>query len=126
MRPVNLTAVWRARAGARWTWIVLVWALLMSAVLCAADGLSTGDAFEVSGKIPDPGANLSVGGSFQVQGKQALPTNGLGNREFTLDPRGTKQEKSSGGCPCQGLFADGFETGDLSAWSSSVGIGKNN
>jgi len=124
MRTVNRKAVGRARAAARWTGVALVWALLLGAIPCAADGLSTGDGFEVEGKVPEQGANLSAGGLFWVQGKQVLPTNGLDSREFTLDPRETKQETKSGGCPCQGIFADGFESGGLSAWSSSVGSKK--
>ena len=126
MRTVHSVTVGRARAAALWTGVALVSALLLGTTPCAADEIQRGGKLEVNGKVLESGDNLSAGGSYRVQGKQVLPTNGLGNPEFTLDPAGAKQAKSSGGCPCQGLFADGFESGDLGAWSASVGNSKNN
>jgi hypothetical protein len=95
--------------------------LVAGTSLCGADGAEIHDDFRVTGQPLWRGDNISAGGTFAVEGKSVLPSNGIGNRELTLGPGGQKSMTTTGGCPCQGLFADGFESGDLSAWSASSG-----
>lgn len=101
--------------------VVLVGVLLLVAVTSDAEGRSVGEEYQIRGKLLEPGENVSAGGSFGVAGKSVLPSNGLEDREFTLEPARLKRGDGSNGCPCQGLFSDGFESGDLGAWNAASG-----
>ena len=93
----------------------------LGAAPCQADQSSKGSGFEVAGEILKQGMNVSAGGSFQIVGRKVELTSGPEGREFTLSSIATKAHMSSSGCPCQAIFSDGFESGNFSAWSSSVG-----
>jgi hypothetical protein len=97
--------------------LVLGCTVLLGSIPCSAEGQSDSGGFRVRGQLLQPGDNLSAGGSFEVEGRSVLPSNGTGAREFTLEPAKSKRGEGSAGCPCQGLFADGFESGDSGAWS---------
>jgi len=99
----------------------LLAALVASAGLVVAGGAGESEDFQVTGQPLWQGDNLSAGGAFGVEGKSVLPSAGIGGREFTLGSGRLKSTTTTSGCPCQGLFADDFESGDLSAWSASSG-----
>ena len=102
--------------------VVLLTAIVAGTGPCRADGAAASDDFRVTGQPLWQGDNISAGGVFGVEGKSVLPSNGIGSREFSLSPGRPKSTTSTDGCPCQGLFGDGFESGDFSAWSASSGL----
>ena len=101
---------------------VLAWALLAGPVLCEANESSKGNGFEIRGEVLRQDANSSLGGSFSVENLRAEPTSGVEAREFKLTNEAGRRRQESSGCPCQWIFVDGFESGDVSAWSSSAGL----
>lgn len=60
-------------------------------------GIATGGVYRLVGTIGQPDAGRSTGGIYTLRGGFLQPA------------------------PADPIFADGFESGDLSAWSSSVG-----
>ena len=91
---------------------------------CAATEVSKGDGFELRRRVVEPVANVSVGGGFTLAGFSADPLSGLKGADFALGRAREKALRQTGGCPCQAIFEDGFESGDLGAWNSSVGAVK--
>lgn len=100
---------------------VLAWALLSSPALCEVNESSKGSGFEIKGEVLRQDANSSLGGSFRIENLRAEPSSGVEAREFKLTNEAGRRGQESNGCPCQWIFVDGFESGDVSAWSYSVG-----
>lgn len=110
-----------AHNAARRVATFLLTALVASTSLVVADGAGESEDFQVTGQPLWQGDNISAGGAFGVEGKSVLPSAGIGSREYTLGSGRPKSTSTTNGCPCQGLFGDDFESGDLSAWSASSG-----
>jgi hypothetical protein len=100
--------------------VTILGTLALGAIPCSAE---EGHGFEVRGEVLEAGGNVSAGGAFAVTGERVIAGNGIDGGEFALVPQVGTQAKATGGCPCQqeAVFDDGFESGGLGAWSSSVG-----
>lgn len=120
MKQTNGTERGSAPAAPAIGVVLLLGALLLGSAAFGAEPASVGNGFQIRGERLEPGENVSAGGSFAVGGTSVRPSNGIGDREFTLEPTAPKHGTTSGACPCQGLFGDGFESGDLGAWSAVV------
>lgn len=120
MKHKNLVSTGGAEFGRHLVWGLLVLPILFSSALIAGD-VPQGNGFELNGAVLGQAATTSSGGAFQVKSRQVIP--GEESEEFTLRKGKSGNETNATGCPCQddALFADGFESGSIDAWSSSVG-----
>lgn len=77
--------------------------------------------FTLDGRVLRPGSGTSAAGEF-VLATTGAARDELRGEDFALTDPGERMlaTKSGGSCLCQGLFTDGFESGDTSAWSASA------
>lgn len=109
--------------GRRVAFSCVLLALLATAAGSTARAPAAGD-LEIAGRVLRPGAGASAGADLLLAGTP-VPRNYPRGGDFVLLPgngsTALPPRAASASCLCgPDLFADGFETGNTSAWSSSA------
>lgn len=99
--------------------------LLIAAVLAAAaSGAPAGEppVLQLSGRVLPDNGGVSTGGRFVLERLTPAEPLARGGRYelLSLGGPGSGQDQGAGTCLCGSLFADGFESGDTSAWSTAT------
>ena len=71
-----------------------------------------------------PGVSIDSGstlGDFSFSGQVAASGETSSGDSFRFTPVAEPSSVAAGCCPCSTIFEDGFESGDTTAWSNSVG-----
>ena len=105
--------------------LVLAGALICCALVlgsvAGASARSDGTGYELQGEILGKDTTVSAGGQFRVEGVAPRPEDAP---EFSFADEDARLTKRATGCPCENLgaeiFANGFESGNLGAWTASV------
>jgi hypothetical protein len=109
-----MTILWRKETGVKSIWIVLVSSLLLATSIQAQAPDPVGEQFQVNSYTTnsqkEPAVAATPQGNFVVVWRR---DGSVGTDTSSYSIQG--QRYSSGI-----VFADGFESGDMSAWSSTV------
>ena len=109
-----MTILWRKETGVKSIWIVLVSSLLLATSIQAQAPDPVGEQFQVNshttGNQKEPSVAIDARDNFVVvwQSSTSGGTDTFGNS--------IQGQRYSSGI----VFADGFESGDMSVWSTTV------